>query len=356
MRLFQAKYIAFLAALVDCFGGCVSTTAASESAATYQKSDAPKNKPVFHKLVETEITVANGEVNAEIFRPLKQAEPKTVVIMVPGAGNVSRKGEVSGDGINTYEQSIAANEMWAAALAERGYFVLSYDKRTCTKSINQICRTNDQNDVERDGIYALVRDLDASCQFVRRKLGGETTRIILMSSTQGAQTIALADCLNNVQGVVLISPIINDLETMWLKGLAHAAKEAGPQRMRLLNQKESMAAFFKSLKAGQFPETSNVRGASVKFWQSWIDASKQTLANLRKASSPSLLLFSQKDSFSSEEIIAPLIKQKSNKIFVKTIKDADRNMVTKDEVPKEALQEVIAFIEKQKIPMSKPIR
>jgi hypothetical protein len=134
---------------------------------------------------------------------------------------------------------------------------------------------------------------------------------------------------------------------MWISGLAYAAKGASSnQKMRLMNQKESMVSFFKSLKAGEFPETSIIRGASVKFWRTWIDASHQTVDIIKKNDRPTLLLFSAEDSFSSPDLLVTAKKRigKSSKIYIKNIAKTDRNFVTKEGVSKEALEAVVAFI------------
>lgn len=353
MWFMQAIYMAFLVALVDCFSGCVGPARLKESKPVYEQPEPHKEKikPEFHQKIETTIPINHsgndGELNADIFRPLKMIAPKTLVIMVPGSGNVSRKGEVTGDGINSYEQALDVNLSWATALADHGFFVLSYDKRTCTNRINSLCRANAQKDIDEEGIIALARDLDQTFQFARKKLQSDSVRMVLLSTTQGAQTIALSEGAKKASGVVLLSPIIGDLETMWINGLAHAVKVASPsQKMRLMNQKESMADFFKSLKAGQFPESSIIRGASVKFWQSWIEASNSTLAALKKNNRPALLMFSSQDSFAADMVPATKKQLKpANKIFIKMFTNTDRNFIAKDGVPKEALKEVLAFID-----------
>ncbi len=354
MRFLPAIYMTFLIALVDCLSGCVSTAALKEGKLVYQESGPKqeKKKREFHQLVETTIPIENdGELNAEIFRPIKQSEPKTLIIMVPGSGNVSRKGEVDGDGVHMYPEQIAMNSLWGAALAEQGLFFLSYDKRTCTKSINPLCNNNEQSDIEAIGMPALAQDLDRVVEFMRSRQSDSAVglRIVLMSTTQGAQTIALSQSAKTADGIILLSPIMIDLESMWIKGLTEAAKNATHnQKTRLMNQRESMISFFKSLKAGEFPETSIIRGASIKFWQTWIDASDQTIDLLKKDNRPTLLLFSDNDSFSSPQVLADIKKRTSraNKISTINIHQTDRNFAEKNAVAKGAVDAVVNFIAK----------
>jgi hypothetical protein len=349
-----------LAWIIGAMSACVTPKVLMDTKATNveitseepQPKPAPRPKKDFHQLVQASIPITHefgsGELKADIFRPHKKALPKTVVIMVPGSGNVSRRGESSGDGVDSYPVPIDVNVLWAKALSDRGFFVLSYDKRTCNTKVNPICNTNDQRDVDQRGISALSRDLDQVYDFALANLDAKSgdVRLVLMSTTQGAQTIALSRSLKNTHGVVLLSPIIGDLETMWVLGLTKAAEQAKweGQKNQFLNRKESMAGFFTSLKKGDFPEMANVKGATVRFWLSWIDASKNTLGKFKETDRPIFMLFNENDVYSQLNHI----KAQGNShhtIKVKTYSEGDRNFVTPQGIPEHALNDVVAFIE-----------
>lgn len=351
----RAIYMALLLMLVDCFMACTSSRIFSEppsSLALPQQDDDPELlvKPKFKQQIETEIPIENsfgqGLLKADIFRPLKQSQPKTLVIVVPGSGHVSRRGEVASNGVENYPEALEMSFQWAKSLSEQGFFVLSYDKRTCHHRVNSLCNNNEQRDVDQEGIMALARDLDQICRFAQKKLEDDS-RIILFSTTQGAQTIALSQCQQQVNGIVLLSPIIGNLDTMWVDGLKQAAAQSRStnRKNRLLNQKESMASFFASLKRGDFPENSNIHGASVKFWQSWLEASTNTLGYLKANNKPIFMLFSNNDSFSSNGLIK-YIKNNANKapITIKIFDQVDRNFISTNGVPQPALESVTDFI------------
>ena len=57
----------------------------------------------------------------------------------------------------------------AKALAGLGFFVLAYDKRTCRSNHNPICKDNDQQDIDQEGLGALAKDLDHIYKFRRRR-------------------------------------------------------------------------------------------------------------------------------------------------------------------------------------------
>lgn len=364
MRILQLVFMALIFALVDCAGSPFSYAKISpqkyeetppQKQVSADIAESPKKEPKkkFNHSVEVDIPIVHssgdGELRADVFRPAKKILPKTLVIMVPGSGNVSRRGEVFGDGIDVYPESLEMNTAWANALSDRGYFVLTYDKRTCNSRLNSLCLNNDQKDIDQDGIVALSRDLDHIYAYASEKLAKnkEDVRIVLFSATQGAQTIALSSSAQSASGIVLLSPIIGDLSSMWVGGLTRAAEHTSSvnKKNRLLNQKESMIAFFASLNKGDFPETSNIRGASVQFWLSWMDASKNTMSYLTKNNCPTMLIFSDHDHFSGQNLISGLRKQANSKLKIKTCADAlDRNFVSAAGVPETALKEVLAFI------------
>lgn len=311
----------------------------------------PKPKRDFHRMVETIIPITHefgqGQLKAEVYRPYKKAEPKTLIIMVPGSGNISRRGELTGDGIDSYQAPIETNMQWAKNFADRGLFVLAYDKRTCSSKINPLCETNDQKDIDQTGISALAKDLDQVYLFAQKNLDADNVRIVLMSTTQGAQTIALADCLNKVSGVVLLSPVVGDLDTMWTSGLNKASTRAKSEwdKNQLLNRKESMASFFASMKKGDFPESANVKGATAKFWMTWIEASARTLDALEKASRPTLLMFSNNDVFAPESTRFHEKIKKNSRIRAQFTPYGDRNFIEAGHVPDDAIGDVVNFIQ-----------
>ena len=350
-------------ALIILVGACVSPSNGPPMVGPMQlyapvpesKATPPAPKKSFHQQVALTIPLAlpdgDGILNADVFRPEKKALPKTLIIIVPGSGNVSRKGEAAGDGVDTYPEVIEVSTLWAKALADRGYFVVTYDKRTCTKKVSTSCQNNSQKDLESEGISALARDLDQVYQFIRGKLSmtDDKVRLVLLTTTQGAQVVSLSESAKEASGVVLLSPIIGSLEEMWVGGLSRAHESAHDfnRKNRLANQKESMKGFFTSFNAGRFPDSANIRGASAQFWRTWMDASAKTVERLLKNARPTLSIFSSKDVFSPPRMIEDLKKtSRSNRNFrVKPFESYDRNFVLNGEVAPPVIDEVVGFVE-----------
>lgn len=355
MRRDYAVYMTLLVALVDCMLGCVSPKFLQEASMPRKVSESvAKDPPKIDKLttvIPLKFSDGDGEVYADVYRPFKKTVPKTLVIIVPGSGNISREGEVSGDGVKTYASTIKMSEEWAKALATYGYFTLTYDKRSCTSASTSICHDNDQTELEQLGIIGLANDLDQVYRFAISKFSDDLkeARIVFLSFTQGAQVISLSTSMSKISGVVVLSPLMDDLESMWTTGLENAALSTtnASVKHQLLNRKETMAAFFNSLKRGEFPDEAHVHGASVKFWLSWIAASKQTLDRFKSLDRESLLLISKADHFTSETSLKKLVDQAKNtrNLKVKTYTGIDRNFVTDKGVPSPALSDVTAFID-----------
>ncbi len=314
-------------------------------------SKAPAARRTFHQVVQLSIPLnlpdTSGSLNAEVYRPEKKIVPKTLFVIVPGSGNISHKGEVAGDGVDTYPEPIELHSLWARTLADKGYFVLTYDKRTCVKKVNSICQNNSQKDIESEGIVALARDLDQVYRFVKSKLDNEPVRLILLSSTQGAQVVSLSESAKEASGIILLSPIIGDLEEMWVGGLDRALQQTQHfnRKNRLANEKESMKGFFTSFKAGRFPDTAQIRGASAIFWRTWMEASLKTPAKLGELNRPILALFSDKDVFSSSEMKEQFKKATHKNFQIKSFSSYDRNFIQDKSLPEPVVSELTKFVE-----------
>lgn len=335
-------------------GGCLSKALLQPASPRLVVSEKPDLVIHRQSIIDLSIPLADnkGALNAEMRRPQKRTSPKTLVIIVPGSGKVSRRGEVESDGLDSYPFIIEQNNLWARSLSEQDFFVFSYDKRTCDSNL---CQKNPTRDIDEKGIKALAGDLDDVYKFLMSKLASESeeARVFLMTSAQGAQVVAQAECARHVQGIILLSPVIGSLEEA-LKGGYHRAQHQKmnlAHKNRLLNKAEEIKAFFVSLKKkGMFPDSAQIRGASIKFWHSWMDASLRTLDMLVALNRPVLVVFSSQDVFSTQDSIANNNKYLKNKrnFTIKNIENTDRNFITNGELSASAIKEVADFIKKSK--------
>lgn len=356
--------------LLQVFQGCLSTKQMLDAPSiTIAPNPTPKNstmssisepppKAPFHQKIDTKVYIEtqegkSGKLLATVYRPEKKIDPKKVVIIVPGSGSVSRDGELSSDGITTYEEPLKMSMLWGEALSNAGIFALAYDKRTCQ---NDPCEKNDQSDIDTLGIKALANDLDQVCQFVDKNVGeGAPYQLILLGSGQATQVITASTCVNNASGVVLLTPIIADLEKTLIEGFLEAGnREASRIRQNnLKNQGESYRDFFANLRKGAFKEDGFIRGASVVFWRSWLSESEKSVTMLNASKKATLILYQQNDPFMAPIILDPVRKQLSATISLRALVLSDRSLVENKTLSQKATHEVIEFINKNRIPAQK---
>src|SRR5437879_4525762 len=141
MRRKQHVEILFIALIINFLGGCAFPATTLQKQALIAPHEAEKEINIFQNRLGVTIPIARPDgnylhVQAEITRPEKKIEPNTLVILVPGSGNVSRRGESASDGVDPYALPIEINSLWSKVLSDNGFFVLSYDKRTCNPSFN----------------------------------------------------------------------------------------------------------------------------------------------------------------------------------------------------------------------------
>lgn len=325
-------------------GGCTSVSVARAHVA--ERADLPEA----HSKTSTAVDISNHDrsavLGADIYRPNVPISPKTLVIMIPGSGNVSREGEVSGDGVVNYAQKLKVYDIWAQALANRGMYVLSFDKRTCKRNHHPLCRDNPIKDIDEQGIAALARDVDDVFSYTLRKIrrGQEPLRVVLFTTSQGTQALALSKVLAKSSGAVLLSPMFGDLPQLFTRSLQVKAHnpENSLRGTMLKNRAETMKSLFQSLARGDFPDNAQIHGASVKFWKSWMEAAQQTSRLLKEAPVPILSLTSVSDPFACE------LKAKVARIHEQHYA-ADRNLVVDQSPYPQALTDVVAFIQKTSI-------
>ncbi|HXW60451.1 MAG TPA: hypothetical protein VEK06_02830, partial [Myxococcota bacterium] len=329
-----------------CLVSCSTSKAARAELALESpaaKKLAQSYKRILHSLEmrqdDSKLKDEKTTLKAELYEPNNVIEPKTLVILVPGTGKVSRRGETISDGVKKYPSAIELYALWAAALLDQGFYVLTYDKRTCTEKINPLC-TNKAS-VEEQSLEVLARDLDDVYDYAIKK--AEFGRVIRMGHTQAAQVVALSKLAakeedqKRAEGLVLLSPISGSLEKMLVDGYTKA---------NLKNEAENKKSFFGKLQKGEFGEHASFYGTSVKFWKSWIDASLKTIPNLLKRNQKTLMLFSEKDVFSSESNARQELKNNENRhnFAIQSLSNVDKNFLNNQSLGTKAVSEVVRFI------------
>lgn len=230
-------------------------------------------------------------LGAMLVRPKDGKGP--AILLVPGGGDISRKGTRPGDGVGVYAKPVDVHVAWAEAFARRGALVLAWDKRTCGPNDDPSCTKNPQDDVDEHGPTALAKDVDAACALVR----GEPSfdgRIVLFAHGQAGQVALSSTCAKDAAALVLLAPIPRGIDEVIVAGIKDRAKDvekqaskaADPTEQEALREKagqlKSLAstreAEFASMKAGRFAPTARVGGATLGFWKGWIEVTGKTAA------------------------------------------------------------------------------
>jgi hypothetical protein len=212
-------------------------------------------------------------------------------LLVPGAGDVSRRGLRRGDGVNAYASPVAVTSAWQELLGASGASSLAWDKRTCGPNDDADCAKNPQTDLDERGPVALAADVDAACA-VARTLPGFDGRLVLMAHGQGAQVALSSTCAREAAAIVLVNPIPREIDAVLVDALLtrHTRKQAEAKASRTPEEKarltdEAVAlrnlaatrqAGFASMRAGRFSREARVDGATIAFWLGWMELTGKT--------------------------------------------------------------------------------
>jgi hypothetical protein len=267
--------------------------------------------------VTLDVAGAPAVLKASVALPVVGSDAVTgpVIVIVPGASDVSRKGMRRGDGVTTYAAPIAVTTSWQQAFGERGALSLAWDKRTCGPNDDPGCNKNPQADVDEKGPGALAADVDAACALART-LPGSDGRIVLFAHGQATQVALSSTCAADAAAVVLLNPIPREIDAVLVDALnarqeklfADAKAAASPeektrlqdQAVALRNLAATRQAGFASMTSGKFARDARVDGATIGFWLGWIELTKKTTSLMKPLKDKTIVVVSAGDQQLSE--------------------------------------------------------
>ena len=251
-----------------------------------------------------------AHLGATLIRAVSLFASGPTVVLVPGAGDVSRNGTRPGDGVVKYDAPVDVTLRWAEALARDGKRVLIFDKRTCGPKDNHLCTKNVTTDVDTNGPVALARDVDAACAAARREPGFDG-RLVLWAHGQAVDVALSSSCAKEATALVLAAPIPRGIDLVLTAALkerasarqAAAKAEKDPARkaqleseaLALKNQAATREAGFTSMKAGKFAPTARVDGATLGYWTGWMKLTAATSDLLAQTPRPKLIVVGADD-------------------------------------------------------------
>ncbi len=235
-----------------------------------------------------------------------------VFVIVPGAGDVSRRGIRRRNGVDTYLEPIAVTTAWQELIAASGASSLAWDKRTCGPNDDVDCLKNPQDDIDDEGPVAMAKDVDAACALAPT-IPGFDGRIVLFAHGQGAQVALSSSCAVRAAAIVLVNPPPREIDAVLVDAtLARLQRltQASPGRLtaeqamaatELKNLAASTSARFASMRAGKFSREARVDGATIAFWLGWMSLTQQTPALVAAVKDKTVVVLGSRDSQLSDE-------------------------------------------------------
>lgn len=301
-----------------------------------------------------------AEIGFELTKPRRETDSSTWIVLVPGSGAPSRKGEQNGDGLRAYAADVEVYAHWARALATAGFPVFAFDKRNCHPRHHSLCRANPTHDVDREGPDALFRDVDAACAWIRAE-NGDRTKLVLMSHGQGLSPILRSDCVKKASGLVALSPIPRRIDHVLVHAMEHRQKNAQqefqatqdpPKKERLQatatslrNQAATLRETFDAMERDHFAPDARIRGATLAYWRAWIHQTAHTRDQVKSLKIPTLMLLGKDDQqFGPED--QTLIRRFSRlpATLVQEIPGADHHLLDREKLSQRAANAVIRWL------------
>jgi hypothetical protein len=259
-----------------------------------------RDEPVNLRATAMWSTVGDDVVNGPVF------------LIVPGAGDVSRRGLRRRNGVDTYVAPIAVTTAWQELLSAAGVPSLAWDKRTCGPNDDVDCQKNPQNDIDEEGPVAMAADIDAACALATT-VPGFDGRIVLLAHGQSAQVALSSSCAVRAAAIVLVSPPPREIDAVLVDALqsrlqhlteAHRGRLPAEQALaatELRNLAASTSARFASMRAGKFSREARVEGATIAFWLGWMSLTHKTPELVAAVKDKTFVVLGSRDSQLSDD-------------------------------------------------------
>ncbi|MFP4148987.1 MAG: alpha/beta hydrolase [Nitriliruptoraceae bacterium] len=241
-----------------------------------------------------ELVIPAGDLDLAATLHLPAAEPPFPgLALVHGSGPLPRQGPVVGQLGLTFPSAIPIYEELAVALAERGYAVLVWDKRTCGP-FNR-CGDNEYPEPDEDLTVDAFRADAAAALEVLADLEEITDVVVLGHSQGGTLAAQLAVEHEAVDAAVLLTtPAVTidrvlDAQADKLAELGATAGQPGASVDEPVAELRAIAAEVTAIGDGAVGGE-DVGGASRRFWASWMDAGQDASDRLPDAEVPVLVL------------------------------------------------------------------
>lgn len=254
-----------------------------------------------------EVTIPAGDMELKGTLRLPEAEPPyRAVVIVHGSGPLSRDGIVPGQLGLTLPQQVPVYADLAEGLRQRGYAVLTYDKRTCGPS-NGCAENGYPEPSDSVTVDTFVEDAGATIDFLAAR--PDVSDVVAVGHSQGGHIVAhLLD--RDLAAAMLVStpaaPIQDVLaqQAETLAWLVEATGQEGAAAESAIEDARKLAQDVEAVAGGDM-SGDDIGGASPAFWASWVRRSTEAPELVSAASIPIYALGGEEDwNVSSDDIRA----------------------------------------------------
>jgi dienelactone hydrolase len=226
--------------------------------------------------------------------------PHPAIVLAHGSGPSDRNEAMPGQLGMLFGCSVRVFEELAVALSERGYAVLSFDKRTCGPFNG--CADNDYPAPSQDLVIEdLIADVAAASAWLGERGDVDPERIYIVGHSEGG-TFAprLLTDETGLRGAVMLAAPHSSVDALLAQQLATLERLLAAMSVDDATQERALAELREmrddvaALRAGVF-QGEAIGGVEVGFWRSWLALGDEAPALAAASDKPLLALFGDYD-------------------------------------------------------------
>ncbi|TPV96896.1 MAG: alpha/beta fold hydrolase [Myxococcales bacterium FL481] len=288
-----------LASLAVVGAGCPTADPGAESPAPGASDEpTPATTPESEspELQTIQIPAEGVDLEGVLHLPVGQ-EPVPAILLVHGSGPASRDQPTPGQLNMAFGFTIPVFAQLAAALTQRGFAVLRYDKRSCGR-FNGLCDNDYPPPPDDLTIDAFIDDARRAVEFLAAHPRVDADRVFVVGHSQGATLLpTLLSHSSTARAGVMIAGNFDPIDRLVANQLAAtqhllAGQGLTPEQIDAIPAVASlteMAQQLAALRAGTHDGTP-IGGAPAAFWRSYFDQHERAIAQAAQLDRPLLAL------------------------------------------------------------------
>jgi uncharacterized protein len=254
---------------------CAALACSGAQGTSRKDASRPEGQRIARHEEEVVIPSAGIELAGTLVVPERsESAVLPALILVHGSGPNGRDAAINGQLGMMFGFEVAVFRDLAAGLADAGYVVLRYDKRTCTRARG--CANNYPEPSDAIVIDEFVADVEAGITWLARRAEVDAKRVYLVGHSQGASFAPkLLGRRPELAAAIMLAGPYHPID----QGLAYQAgfvrellRKSGVPDAQIDAQLASLdqaVADLARLREGRFSGAA-IMGVPVGFWRSWL--------------------------------------------------------------------------------------